>query len=133
VEWGVAKEVFGINVDSPGLEVVASCVRCSAASPMQRRTFLFVTRLNREPLLFEVGQTESLVSLGGHMEHIDALVSLYSEVGFVAHQQFNQLHVSVERREVQRVKSLLGQRGRVYPIGHVFANLLLYVGYHVCV
>lgn len=61
------------------------------------------------------------------MEHIDSLICLDSEVRFVSHQKLDQLNITMERCEVQRIEPLLGLRRCIDPIGHVVTHLLLYI------
>lgn len=58
------------------------------------------------------------------MQHVDTFVCLDSEVGLVPHQQLDQLDVTVERCEVQRVEPLLRRRRRVDPVSYLAPDLL---------
>ena len=59
------------------------------------------------------------------MQHIDALISLDSEVSFILHKKLDQLYIAMKARKVQRVEALLRQRGRIDPCGNALAHFLL--------
>ena len=103
----VAQEVFGVDIDSPRLQIVACCVRARTASPMQRSGLLLVFRADRKTLLFEIRQTKGLITLCRHVKHIYAFICLHMKVSAVTHEQFYELDVSMEAGKMQRVKPLL--------------------------
>ena len=94
---------------------------------MQRSALLFIFALDREPFLFEIRQAEGLVTLGCHVQHIDAFARLHPEICLVSHEKLNQLNISVEACEVQRVEALVRPGWRVNPVGHILSHFCLYV------
>ena len=96
VEGCTAEVVLGIDLAAPRLEVIARCVRSRKARPMQRSTAFRVFRVNVNAFLPKVSQTESLVTLGCHMHHVDPLLVFDSEVGPIFDQELDQLSIPVE-------------------------------------
>ena len=93
---------------------------------MQWSALLFIFALDREPFLFEIRQAEGLVTLGCHMQHVDAFACLHPEICLVSHQKLDQLDISVEACEVERVEALVRPGWRVDPVGHILSHFCLY-------
>ena len=67
------------------------------------------------------------------MQHIDAFACLHSEICLVAHKKLNQLNISVEACEVERVEALVRPGWRVNPACDILSHVCLYVVDRVCV
>jgi hypothetical protein len=121
----VSKEVCGIHINTPWLQIVTSGVRTSTASPMQRRRSFFVLRSYRQSKWFEICQTICLITLCRNMQHVDSFTCLYFVISLVSHQEFDKLDVTMETCIVQGIETLFRIRRCIDPTAHFLAHFAL--------
>ena len=74
---------------------------------MKRSTLAQIHRVYIHTFIQEVGQRDRLVTLGGNMEHVDALSVLGMNVSAMLDKEPDKTHVSMESCEVQSRKAVV--------------------------